>query len=110
MELTWFFIEGKWVKRIIVGGHSEQNNLFIAEHICKILDEKCPRKDGVTYATQITFVEDRAGHNRRYAIDATKIETELRWKAQENFHTGIAKTIDWYLIKILGNGRKEVFL
>jgi dTDP-glucose 4,6-dehydratase len=58
-----------------------------------------PRKDGESYENQITYVEDRAGHDKRYAIDATKIENQLGWKADENFETGIKKTIAWYLAK-----------
>lgn len=80
-----------------IGGRNERDNLFIVNHICEILDVKKPRKDGSSYKELITFVKDRAGHDKRYAIDATKIETELGWKAAENFETGIEKTIDWYL-------------
>ena len=78
-----------------IGGKNEQNNLYIAEKICDILDEIRPRYK--SYKKQITFVTDRPGHDFRYAIDATKIETELGWKAYENFETGIEKTIEWYL-------------
>lgn len=80
-----------------IGGRNERDNLFIVDKICQILDQKQPRKDGAKYSSLITFVQDRAGHDRRYAIDATKIETELGWKADENFESGILKTIDWYL-------------
>ncbi|MCT4589732.1 MAG: dTDP-glucose 4,6-dehydratase [Carboxylicivirga sp.] len=80
-----------------IGGRNERDNLFIVNHICEILDGKRPLKDGCSYKDLITFVKDRAGHDRRYAIDATKIETELGWKADENFETGIEKTIEWYL-------------
>ena len=79
-----------------VGGRNERNNLEIVHTICSILDEKCPRKSG-KYADLIIFVQDRAGHDRRYAIDATKLETELGWKAEETFDTGIVKTVEWYL-------------
>ncbi len=82
-----------------IGGRNERDNLFIVKHICEILDVKKPRNDGSSYKELITFVKDRAGHDRRYAIDATKIETELGWKADENLETGIVKTIDWYLYK-----------
>ena len=85
-----------------IGGRNERDNLFIVNEICNILDQKIPRKDGGKYANLITFVEDRAGHDRRYAIDAAKIENRLEWKADENFETGIEKTIDWYLQKFLG--------
>lgn len=85
-----------------IGGRNETDNLFIVNGICNILDQKIPRKDGGKYANLITFVEDRAGHDRRYAIDASKIENYLGWKADENFETGIEKTIDWYLLKFQG--------
>lgn len=80
-----------------IGGRNERNNNYIADKICHILDELQP-KNG-SYKDQITYVEDRAGHDRRYAIDATKIEKELGWKADENFETGIVKTVQWYLKK-----------
>lgn len=80
-----------------IGGRNERNNNQIADRICTLLDEIQPRKDGKSYHEQITYVEDRAGHDRRYAIDATKIEMELGWKADENFDTGIVKTVKWYL-------------
>jgi dTDP-glucose 4,6-dehydratase len=86
-----------------IGGRNERNNNQIADRICSLLDELSPRKDGQSYKTLITYVEDRAGHDRRYAIDATKIETELGWKADENFDTGIVKTIQWYLEKYSTN-------
>ena len=87
---------GKGGETYNVGGRNERNNLEIVNKICAILDEKHPRKNG-KYADLITFVKDRAGHDRRYAIDATKLETELGWKAKETFETGIVKTVDWYL-------------
>jgi len=80
-----------------IGGNSERDNLYIATTICDLLDELLP-KDG-SYKNQITFVKDRPGHDFRYAIDATKIETELGWSAEENFETGIKKTINWYIEK-----------
>ena len=80
-----------------VGGWNEKTNLDVASTICAVLDELCPRADGAPYAEQITFVRDRAGHDRRYAIDARKIEGELGWKAEETFVTGLRKTIAWYL-------------
>ena len=80
-----------------IGGRNERTNNHIVPTICEILDKSHPRKDGISYKKQITYVEDRAGHDRRYAIDATKIESELGWKADENFETGILKTVDWYL-------------
>ena len=79
-----------------VGGRNERTNLEVVETICSVLDELKPRSDS-SYADLITFVKDRPGHDMRYAIDATKLETELGWKAQENFDTGIRRTIQWYL-------------
>ncbi len=90
------FHHGKNGETYNVGGHNERNNLEIVNKICAILDEKRPRKSG-KYADLITFVADRAGHDFRYAIDASKIETELGWKAEETFETGIIKTVEWYL-------------
>ncbi len=82
-----------------IGGRNERTNLQIVECICSLLDEMVPHSSLKSYKELITFVEDRAGHDRRYAIDATKIETELGWKADENFDTGIVKTVGWYLEK-----------
>ncbi len=111
-----------------IGGRNERTNLQIVDRICEILDEKVPlssryseiadqvRNDktrhpeldsGSSYKELITFVEDRAGHDRRYAIDATKIENELGWKAVENFDTGIVKTIEWYLEKLMYENDKS---
>jgi len=81
-----------------IGGRNERDNNYIAHKVCEILDELKPKAQG-SYAEQISYVEDRAGHDRRYAIDATRIETELGWKADENFESGIVKTIQWYLEK-----------
>lgn len=86
-----------------IGGRNERTNLQIVNTICSILDHKIPRKDQTSYSDLITFVEDRAGHDRRYAIDATKLERELGWQAEENFDTGIVLTIDWYLNKFKSN-------
>ncbi len=80
-----------------VGGKNERTNLDVVKTICALLDEMKPRADGVPYATQITFVADRPGHDRRYAIDAGKLEGELGWRAQETFESGIRKTVRWYL-------------
>jgi len=79
-----------------VGGRNERTNLEVVETICTILDEIKPRSAG-SYKDLITFVADRPGHDARYAIDATKLETELGWKAQENFDTGIRRTVQWYI-------------
>jgi dTDP-glucose 4,6-dehydratase len=81
-----------------IGGRNERNNLYIVDTVCAILNELKPKATG-KYQDQITFVTDRPGHDLRYAIDATKIETELGWKADENFESGIKKTIEWYLKK-----------
>lgn len=80
-----------------IGGRNERDNLYIAHKICEILDTMCPKEN--SYQELIQFVEDRAGHDRRYAIDATKIESTLGWEAEENFESGIVKTIEWYLLK-----------
>lgn len=82
-----------------IGGRNERNNLYIANKICDILDTLKPRENG-KYSDLISFVKDRPGHDLRYAIDASKIENELGWKADENFETGIVKTIKWYLHKL----------
>lgn len=80
-----------------VGGWNEKANLDVVNTLCSILDELQPRADGKTYATQITYVTDRPGHDRRYAIDARKLESELGWRPAETFETGIRKTVQWYL-------------
>ena len=80
-----------------IGGWNEQTNISIVQRICALLDERRPRADGTSYATQITHVKDRPGHDRRYAIDARKIEQQLGWRPAETFETGIRKTVDWYL-------------
>lgn len=80
-----------------IGGRNERKNLYIASKICEILDVLKPREDKKSYQELISFVEDRAGHDRRYAIDASKIEKELGWKAEENFESGILITVKWYL-------------
>lgn len=80
-----------------IGGRNERTNLQIVDRICTLLDKQFPRS--TSYKELVAFVEDRAGHDRRYAIDASKIETQLGWKADENFDSGILKTIEWYLNK-----------
>ena len=81
-----------------IGGRNERNNLYIVDTVCSILNELQPKYEG-KYQDQITFVKDRPGHDLRYAIDASKIEHELGWKADENFESGILKTVRWYLEK-----------
>lgn len=80
-----------------IGGWNEKTNVEVVRTICTILDELKPREDGSSYSRLITFVKDRPGHDRRYAIDARKIEGDLGWKPQETFDTGIKKTVQWYL-------------
>jgi dTDP-glucose 4,6-dehydratase len=81
-----------------VGGWNEKPNIEIVHTVCALLDELRPKADGSSYTTQITHVQDRPGHDRRYAIDARKIERELGWKPAETFETGIHKTVQWYLV------------
>jgi dTDP-glucose 4,6-dehydratase len=80
-----------------VGGWNEKANLDVVRSICALLDELRPRADGQPYASQITYVQDRPGHDRRYAIDARKLERELGWKPAETFDSGIRQTVQWYL-------------
>jgi dTDP-glucose 4,6-dehydratase len=80
-----------------IGGWNEKPNIEIVHTVCALLDELRPKADGTPYSTQITTVKDRPGHDRRYAIDASKIERELGWKPAETFESGIRKTVQWYL-------------
>lgn len=80
-----------------VGGWNEKPNIDVVKTLCRMLDIKKPRSDGQSYINQITYVEDRPGHDQRYAIDATKIANELGWKPEETFESGIEKTVNWYL-------------
>ncbi len=89
--------KGKLGETYNIGGWNEKANIDVVKTICHILDELKPRSDGKSYAEQITFVADRPGHDRRYAIDASKIERELGWRPTETFDTGIRKTVQWYL-------------
>ncbi|MDM5272406.1 dTDP-glucose 4,6-dehydratase [Sulfurovum sp. zt1-1] len=82
-----------------IGGRNERTNLQIVDKVCSLLDQKVPREK--RYKDLLMMVEDRAGHDRRYAIDASKIEKELGWKADENFESGIEKTVEWYLEKYI---------
>jgi dTDP-glucose 4,6-dehydratase len=80
-----------------IGGWNEKPNIEVVKTLCRMLDAKKPRTDGASYLDQITFVEDRLGHDQRYAIDASKIANDLGWKPVETFETGIEKTVNWYL-------------
>jgi dTDP-glucose 4,6-dehydratase len=80
-----------------VGGLNERANLDVVNTLCALLDAKSPRTDGASYNAQITYVADRPGHDRRYAIDCSKLQSELGWTPLESFETGLAKTVDWYL-------------
>jgi len=88
---------GKLGETYNIGGWNEKANIEVVNTICSILDELKPRADGKSYAEQITYVKDRPGHDRRYAIDASKVERELGWRPAETFDTGIRKTVQWYL-------------
>jgi dTDP-glucose 4,6-dehydratase len=88
---------GKLGETYNVGGWNEKPNIEIVNTVCQLLDELRPKADGASYASQITYVTDRPGHDRRYPIDARKLERELGWKPAETFETGIRKTVQWYL-------------
>ena len=90
-------IKGKIGETYNIGGDNEISNLEIVNTICSIMDELVPRKNEKQYSQLITYVEDRPGHDFRYAIDASKIKSELRWSPKEDFNSGIKKTINWYL-------------
>ncbi len=90
-------VNGELGQTYNIGGWNEKANIDVVKTICQILDELKPRTDKKSYAEQITFVKDRPGHDRRYAIDARKIEQELGWRPAETFDTGIKKTVQWYL-------------
>jgi dTDP-glucose 4,6-dehydratase len=89
--------KGKLGETYNIGGWNEKANIDVVKTICQILDQLNPRADGKSYAEQITFVKDRPGHDRRYAIDASKVERELGWRPAETFDSGIRKTVQWYL-------------
>lgn len=95
IELT--FKTGRSGETYNIGGKNERNNLYIVDKICELLDSKKPQSNGTSYKELISFVTDRPGHDRRYAIDAYKIESELGWQADEDFESGINKTVGWYL-------------
>lgn len=93
------FLRGKAGETYNVGGKNERTNNEIVQTVCALLNKLRPRANGKPYQELITYVQDRAGHDKRYAIDATKIERELGWKAEENFESGIVKTVEWYAKK-----------
>ena len=105
----WLYVEDhcKAIMRVLqdgrlgetynVGGCNEKPNIEVVRTLCALLDELQPRADGQSYATQMTFVKDRLGHDRRYAIDARKLERELGWRPEETFESGLRKTVQWYL-------------
>ena len=87
--------EGKVGETYNIGGHNEKKNLEVVNTICDILDTLVPKD--LAYAEQITYVQDRPGHDRRYAIDSSKMQRELDWTPEETFETGLRKTVQWYL-------------
>ena len=95
--LEMVMMQGEVGESYNVGGRSERTNLEVVETICDILDRKCPLPDGAGRRSLITYVEDRPGHDRRYAIDPGKIERDLGWRSVETFESGLEKTVDWYL-------------
>jgi len=97
-EAIWKIIKyGMLGETYNIGGKAEMENILIVQMICDILDEMVPPKDGKSRRNLIKFVQDRPGHDRRYAIDFSKIKKELNWSPKESFHSGLAKTIAWYL-------------
>ena len=95
--LTRVFEAGTPGESYIIGGRAERTNLQVVHAICETLDRLRPRGDGKSYKEQVSFVADRPGHDHRYAIDPTKLDRELGWRAAESFDTGIEKTVRWYL-------------
>ena len=96
-ELQAVFEKGEPGRTYNVGGNNEKQTIEVVKTVCTILDRLRPRADGQSYATQITYVADRPGHDKRYAIDASRIKNELGWEPAETFETGIEKTVAWYL-------------
>ena len=97
------FHSGYFGQSFNIGGNCERTNIQIAKQICDILDSIAPKANGQSYQNQIAFVQDRAGHDRRYAIDSAKIGKYLGWNPKESFKSGLEKTIDWYVRKYGGN-------
>lgn len=95
--IMWALEAGRPGETYNIGGNCERANIEVVRTICAILDTLRPRAGGGSYSEQITFVKDRPGHDRRYAIDARKIQSELNWRPQETFETGMLKTVEWYL-------------
>jgi dTDP-glucose 4,6-dehydratase len=91
------FERGRVGRTYNVGGNNEKQNIEVVQAVCAILDRLRPRSDGQSYATQIGYVADRPGHDKRYAIDASRIRDELGWEPAETFESGIEKTVAWYL-------------
>jgi len=91
--------KGKLGETYNIGGKNEIENINVVQNICTLLDELKPKKNGNSYSDQITFVEDRLGHDFRYGLNISKIENEIGWQPKENFDTGLRKTIEWYLTK-----------
>ena len=90
-----------------IGGDAERENIAVVHTLCALLDERSPRPDGKRYTDQITFVNDRPGHDRRYAIDSSKLQRELGWQPAETFESGIGRTVDWYLANQTWCGRVQ---
>ncbi len=95
--LQCVFEKGRPGRTYNIGGGNERQNIEVVNTVCALLDSKRPRGDGQSYAKQIRFVADRPGHDKRYAIDAARIKSELGWTPQETFDTGLSRTVDWYL-------------
>jgi dTDP-glucose 4,6-dehydratase len=92
--------KGKSGETYNIGSNNEQKNIVLVNKLCEIMDSKKPRKDGKSYKDLITFVKDRPGHDLRYAIDSSKIEKELSWRADESFTSGLEQTVSFYLSKL----------